>query len=434
MTDWRAAAVAAIDREEGELVTFLQRYVATRSVNPGKAPEGERGDESACQGWLADTVREWGLGRVDLWEEVPSRPNLAITVRGSGGGAAGLMFNGHTDTVEVTADQLAQWRGDPWSGDVRDGALYGRGAVDMKGGNAAFLWAAKVVAELGVPLTRDLVLTVSIAEETTEPDVGPLSVLRRGYRAPLIVNAEPTELQICPAAMGWFFFRLTVEGRSLHPSVRYTGLYPEQGEEILGVDAILKMTRLMAAFEELERDWYLHRRHPLMPPGAMGICPVEIHGGAPRAAMSERCSAIFAVPIAPSLRSGEVMDELCASIQSVTVRDTWLREHPPELEWPVLQPVMEPMDLPGDHWAVGAMAQTYRDTLGNEPAIGCFPGPCDANLMAEDGATVVICGPGRLSSGAHGTNEYLEVAQLIAACKLYAGLILDRCGPDASND
>jgi len=50
------------------------------------------------------------------------------------------MFNGHTDTVEVTPHQRGRWLGDPWSGEIRDGNLYGRGSTDMKSGNAAFLW------------------------------------------------------------------------------------------------------------------------------------------------------------------------------------------------------------------------------------------------------------------------------------------------------
>jgi hypothetical protein len=58
----------------------------------------------------------------------------------------------------------------------------------------------------------DLFATYSIGEETGEAEIGPLSVLARGYRALLIVNGEPTNLRVAPATMGWFFFRFTVEG------------------------------------------------------------------------------------------------------------------------------------------------------------------------------------------------------------------------------
>ena len=72
-------------------------------------------------------------------------------------------------------------------------------------------------------------MTYSIGEETGEAEIGPLSVLERGYRAPLIVNGEPTNLRVAPATMGWFFFRITIEGKSLHPAARYTAIYPRPG-------------------------------------------------------------------------------------------------------------------------------------------------------------------------------------------------------------
>ena len=241
------------------------------------------------------------------------------------------MFNGHTDTVEVTPAQKEHWTGDPWSGEIRGGNLHGRGSTDMKGGNAAFLWAAKVLREAGVPLRDDVILTFSIAEETGEADVGPLSVLRRGYRAPFVVNAEPTHLRISPATMGWFFFKITVLGKGLHPASRFAAIYPSRGPLPLpGVDAIEKLRKVMDALTLLERDWALHQRHMFMPPGAMNMCPVYINGGNLRASMPERCEVVYAVVYNPSLRSEEVVRQIRAAIDGVVASDTWLRENPPD--------------------------------------------------------------------------------------------------------
>ena len=112
-------------------------------------------------------------------------------MRGQGQNGRSLMYNGHTDTVQVSPEQRAEWRGgDPWSGHIEDGRLYGRGATDMKGGNAAFAWAARCLHAAGFQPASDLIATFSIGEETGEAEIGPLSVLERGYRAPLIVNGE----------------------------------------------------------------------------------------------------------------------------------------------------------------------------------------------------------------------------------------------------
>lgn len=429
----KAQVYQRIEAQQEELVAFLRRYVSLASVNPGRALPGEPGDEAPCQRWLAETLRSFGtFATVDVWDGAPGRPNVAATLAGTER-TPGLMFNGHTDTVEVTPDQRQAWIGDPWSSEIRDGRLYGRGATDMKAGNAAFFWAAKVVAEAGVPLARDVFLTANIAEETGEAAIGPESVLARGYTAPLIISAEPTNLRICPAAVGWFFFRLSVVGKSLHPASRYTSIYPRADTTpVPGVDAINKMRKLMDALTVLEQDWAIYQKHPMMPPGGMNLCPVYLHGGSHRAAMSESCVVEYAVVFNPGLRSAEVLQQIQTAIDGAVASDTWLRTHRPLLEAPVIHQILEPVNLPLDHPGVQALGAAYAHAVGGTPEFSCLPGPCDANIMNEKGATTAIFGPGDLSWGAHGTNEYVPLDQVIAACKVYAALIIDLCGTAAA--
>ena len=424
-----------IDQQASELLQFLQQYVMHKSVNPGRGTPEDPGEEESCQRWLAGELERMGcFDKIDLWADVPGRPNLAAVMTGHSG-QAGLMFNGHTDTVEVTSLQREKWIGDPWSGETRDGNLYGRGSTDMKSGNTAFLWAAKVLSELGVSLRDDLILTFSIGEETGEADIGPLSVLRRGYRAPFVVNAEPTNLRVCPATMGWFFFKITVLGKGLHPASRYAAIYPSREPLPLpGIDAIEKLRKIMDALTQVERDWALHQRHVFMPPGGMNMCPVYIHGGNLRASMPEQCEVVYAVVYNPALRSDEVMRQIRAGIEGVVASDTWLREHPPIIEVPVIHQVLEPVNLPLEHPSVQKLAAAYRDALGMDPEFGSLPGPCDANIMGEAGVTTVIFGPGDLGMNAHGANEYVPVRQVIDACKVYASLILDCCGEISENE
>jgi acetylornithine deacetylase/succinyl-diaminopimelate desuccinylase-like protein len=418
-----------IDQQASELLAFLQQYVAHKSVNPGRGTPDDPGEEESCQRWLSGELERMRcFDKIDLWAEVPGRPNLAAVITGRSG-RAGLMFNGHTDTVEVTQPQRENWSGNPWSGDIRNGNLHGRGSTDMKSGNAAFMWAAKVLREVGIALRHDLILTFSIGEETGEAEIGPLSVLRRGYSAPFVVNAEPTHLRICPATMGWFFFKITVEGKGLHPASRYAAIYPSyKPQPLLGVDAIEKMRKTMDALTRLEQDWALHQRHMFMPPGGMNMCPVQIQGGALRASMAERCEVVYAVVYNPSLRSGEVIRQIRLAIDGVVASDTWLREHPPMIEVPVIHQVLEPVNLPLEHPAVQKLAAAYRDALGVNPEFGSLPGPCDANIMSEVGQTTIIFGPGDLAMNAHGANEYVPVQQVIDACKVYASLMVDCCG------
>jgi len=424
-----------IDQQAIELLRFLQQYVAHKSVNPGRGTPEDPGEEESCQHWLASELERMGcFDKIDLWADVPGRPNLAAIIEGRSG-QSGLMFNGHTDTVEVTPSQKESWIGDPWSGETRDSNLFGRGSTDMKGGNAAFLWAAKVLREVGVSLRDDLILTFSIAEETGEADVGPLSVLRRGYTAPFVVNAEPTHLRISPATMGWFFLKVTVLGKGLHPASRYAAVYPTREPLPLpGIDAVEKLRKIMDALTQLERDWALYQRHKFMPPGGMNMSPVYIHGGNLRASLPEQCEVVYAVVYNPALRSDEVMRQIRAAVDGVVASDTWLRDHPPIVEAPVIHQVLEPVNLPLEHPAVQKLAAAYRDALGTEPEFGSLPGPCDANIMSEAGVTTIIFGPGDLAMNAHGTNEYVPVQQVIDACKVYASLMVDCCGERTENE
>ncbi len=427
----RQRVLAEIDATATELLAFLSDYVRQKSVNPGRATVEEPGDTRAAQEWLRDRIEEFGcFDDVDLWEESPGQPNLAAVCRGAGGVGRSLMYNGHTDTVQVSPAQRDAWiGGDPWSGHLDDGKLYGRGATDMKGGNAAFAWAVRSLVNAGYRPANDVIVTYSIGEETGEAEIGPLSVLQRGYRAPLIVNGEPTNLRVAPATMGWFFFRITLEGQSLHPAARYTAIYPQAGGDLpAGVDAIEKARKIMDAFSHLERDWALYQHHPVMPPGGMNLCHVSIQGGSYRAEMPPSCEIVYAVVYNPALRGDEVIEQIKTVISGVSQADSWLREHPPTIDYPVIHRVLDPVNLPLDHEAVSALQTAFRLALGREPELGCLPGPCDANIMTGEGETTIIFGPGDLAFGAHGTNEYVPVEQVIDAAKVYAALIVDWCG------
>lgn len=427
-----AKVVEWIDATSDELIAFVQAYVRHPSVNPGRAMPGDPTGTKACQEWLRAQLVDFGdFDSVDMWDGAPDEPNVVAVVRGAGKDGRSLMFNGHTDTVGVGPEQRAQWLdGDPWSARIVDGKLYGRGSTDMKAGNAAFLWAARAVRALGLRPRADVQLSMTIGEETGEPELGPFSVLDRGYGADLLVNAEGTGLQVCPAAIGFFFFKVSIEGKSLHPAGRHRSIYPQRRDSPFppGVDAVEKTRKLMDALTRLEQDWALYQQHPLMEPGNMNLCLVSIQGGGYRGAMPERCEVVYAVVYNPSLTGDQVMTEIRQAIDGVVRSDTWLRTHPPEIAYPVLHQVLEPVNLPVDHPGTRALAAAFGAALGREPELGCITSPGDANLFASRGQPTIILGPGDFTCGVHGTNEFVPVQQVIDAAKVYAAMIVAWCG------
>ena len=169
----------------------------------------------------------------------------------AGGSPAGrdLLFNGHIDVVPV-GDEAA-WTTPPWDPAVRDGRVYGRGAVDMKGGLCCALFAAKAVRDAGVRLRGRLSVASVVGEE--DGGTGTLATILRGHSADGAVVVEPTRLHVVAAQAGSLMFRLVVHGLSAHGCVR---------EE--GVSAVEKFVPLLAALRRLEAErWRRRRAQPL---------------------------------------------------------------------------------------------------------------------------------------------------------------------------
>lgn len=412
--------------DERTVTDFLSRFIQQRS--PG--PKVGTPDVAGAQQWLATELKSSGaFDEVDLWEVEAGQPNVAAVCRGAGAGPT-LMFHGHTDVVPVSDAQAAAWVGDPWSGEVRDGSVWGRGASDMKGGLAAAISAVRFMREHGARPLGDVLVASNIGEEYVRPEIGVLSVLDRGYRADLVIDCEPTDLAVCPVAVGWFMFRLEVQGRAIHPAARYKTLHPSADPAAPpGVDAIELMTRYMRELEALNRVWGLYHHHPLTPPGTSNVGPIEIRGGSAAAAVPEDCEATFVVVVSPGRSSDELVADVTKAIARVTESDPWLVAHPPRLELPVLDPLIyQPMDVATTDPRVQAAHRAAKRVLGERGVLGCQTAPSDANIMSARGETVLSCGPGEQSSGVHGANEFVTIRNLLDATAIYLAIIEEWCG------
>jgi len=417
-----------IDKGRDSLISFLGEYIRFKSINPEIAIEGEETQNEECQRWLSDQFDGFGcFQKVDIWHVEKGKPNVIGVVKGDGGGRD-LMFYGHSDVVRVTEEQVRKWSGPgPWSGELKNGEVWGRGATDMKGGITAFIYAVKLVHEAGVKLKGNTILAMCSAEETAHHQIGPDSVVEKGYTAPLLISAEGNNLRIGVGAVGHFYFRLTVYGKASHVTQRHMCIYPAPfGQEPPGVNAIEKMLKFINAYSDLERQWGIYRKHPLLPLGKMTLEPTLIKGGEYKAATPETCQATFSLDFNPALTSNDVMNEVKAVTERIIEEDYWMRSHRPKLEWPVLEPIFEPWETPPDHAGVKTLAQSYREATGTEPTIAYHHAVGDENWFAKKGKTVVVHGPGGMQ--AHGVDEHISVDQVIQACKSYACMMINWCG------
>jgi acetylornithine deacetylase/succinyl-diaminopimelate desuccinylase-like protein len=219
---------------ESESVDVLQRLIRFNTVNPP-------GNERAAQEFLAAHLTEAGL-ECELLGRTDERPNLVARLRGQSDGPT-LCLLSHVDTVLADADE---WERDPWSGDLADGHVWGRGALDMKSQTAAEVVAATSLARSGWrPARGDLLVVVVVDEETggaegaqwitgTHPDKVRCDMLiNEGGGWHLDREGERVYGVGC-AEKGVFRFTVTTHGVAAHGSI------PK-----LGDNALLKMAPLL---------------------------------------------------------------------------------------------------------------------------------------------------------------------------------------------
>jgi acetylornithine deacetylase/succinyl-diaminopimelate desuccinylase-like protein len=208
---------------ERETTEVLQRLVRFNTVNPP-------GNERDAIEYLAAHVSEAGF-ETELLAARDERPNLVATLTGPADGPT-LVYLGHVDTV--LADP-AEWKHDPWSGEVADGFLWGRGSLDMKSQVAAEAVAAASLARGGWRPARGALKLVFVADEETGGDVGARWLCENHpdkVRCDLLLNEGGGEqfeyggqrrYGVCCAEKGIFRFKLTARGAAGHASLPRTG-------------------------------------------------------------------------------------------------------------------------------------------------------------------------------------------------------------------
>lgn len=413
-----------------ELVSLVAETVRIRSVNPnclGVDFHEELGGETRVNEYVKTVMDRMGL-ETDLFEAEKGRANLVGTCRGTGGGRS-LIFNGHVDVVPAGPEE--EWKvAGPWSGAVVDGRVYGRGACDMKGGNAAVLIALRAIQEAGLELAGDVIIESVVGEEMMNTEAGTGAVIDRGYTADAAVVVEPSgppyRLGIAPASPGGFYMVCTIKGKSVHSSMRDELVRPGGGGEAIGVSSIDKSMIVYEALRQLEQEWGQTKSHPLFTrPGHFTLHPGVITGG-PNGpyAISDTSTIHYSIWHSPYEDREEVQKEVQDQIDRFAQTDPWLRKNPPELTWPVWWP---PYDVPVDAPICRTLGAAVEQALGEEARFYGFAAVNDASFLNRAGIPAVSIGPGSITV-AHAPDEYVEISELMDCARIYAQTMMDWCG------
>jgi acetylornithine deacetylase/succinyl-diaminopimelate desuccinylase-like protein len=219
-------------------VALLRRLIAFNTVNPP-------GNELEAQTFLKRQLEDSGF-ECELVGATPERPNLIARLGGNAPGKV-LCYLSHVDTV--LADP-AEWTVDPWSGELRDAHIWGRGALDMKGQVACEVAAACALGRSGWRPGAGELLVVVTCDEEAGATLGAKWLCENvpdKVRCDWVVNEGAGEIvdfdgrrfyTFCVGEKGVFRFRLRTEGRAGHASI------PRIGD-----NALMRMAELLARID-----------------------------------------------------------------------------------------------------------------------------------------------------------------------------------------
>jgi len=379
-----SAVVANVDPDE--VVRFARRLISTPSENPG-------GTEDAVAAVAVEILE--GLGgspRIVRGEE--GRPS--VVARFGTGDRPALAWNGHLDVVP--AGDPSTWRHPPFGAEVVDGTLIGRGSSDMKGGIASAFGAISAIRRSGVELAGRLDLHLAADEELAGMH-GTKVLLERGLLdQDAAIVGEATNLNLALAERGGAWITATARGRAAHGSTPG-----------LGVNAITSMARFLLRIEEVLPDL----EHPLV--GRPTVNAAMIHGGSAPNVVADRCVVEIDRRIIPGETTPEEVlepfERLAKAIRT---------EHPDvDLSFAIGQ-WTDAAEVSGDPAIADLCRTAVREETGRASIDTGFTGITDARFyLNERGIPTIILGPGSLGV-AHTANESVEIAQLVAAARVYA--------------
>ena len=371
--------------QEAEVTALCRDLVRFKSVNPP-------GDELEIAEYVADFLREAGL-TVETVPHTPTRASVVARLKGSGEVPA-LFYSGHLDVVPVGAEE---WLHDPFEGEVAEGKVWGRGSADMKGANAAMMVAAKVLAAAKLPLKGDLILAFTAGEEGEQ--LGATEVAARPDLAPVqaVVIAEPSYNDIYIAEKGAFWLEITTHGKTAHGSMPH-----------LGRNAIMMMVALLSELDQLSVPY---TEHPLL--GGFTRSINTIAGGVKTNVVPDQCVVTIDQRTVPG-------QDHCAILRQVEHLIADLGRRLPDFRASV-KVINDriPVETSPDEPVVQRFCDVVAEVAGERPVPKGVNYYTDAvALVPALKAPMIICGPGDAKL-AHQPNEYVEVAKLVEATKIF---------------
>ncbi len=374
-----------------DLQLFAQELVRIKSTS---------GNEETIIRFIASKMKALGYDEVVI-------DGFGNVVGRVGSGEKAVMFDSHVDTVEVKDAEL--WKVPPFSGEIIDGWLWGRGSVDMKSGAAASIYAAAVAKSQGLLEGKRVYVSCTIFEEDCDGENLKHMFKELQFRPDFFVTCEPSGNIITTGHKGKAQIVIKTQGVSAHGSA------PEKG-----VNAIYEMAEIINRVEKTN----LELMTKAAPKGTLVMSRISSTGASLNAVPSE-CE----VYLDRRMVVGETEETIKKEIEKIIKgkNATWEIGTLHRKTWTGMDITYEPFhlawEIPFDHKLTKAFIDSYKEVFGTEPGKYDFwDFSTNAVATVSMGIPTIGFGPGEYKL-AHMTNERCEISQIIDACSIYTNVI-----------
>lgn len=346
------------------------------------------------------------------------RPNLVATLRGRGGGSS-LVLSGHVDTVPAGEEH---WKifDDPFSGKIKNGKLYGRGSMDMKGGLVASLFAIKCITELGLGLKGD-VFFESVVDEEYGGVNGTLACRLRYPNIDFAILSEPSGLVSGIETRGGSVWKISIKESG------EGGITPI-GYEI--PNPIYKLSKVAISLEKYNKERNkiakvpdAYEDNPFLPLltflfYAGGKECFEVKG------VPTEAHLYFWVETFAGMEEDEVMEDLIGFMHDELNKYQEFRNNFPNFER--VTRYLSGHRTDRNHPALNSLRRSFK-AFGIDYIKKGVPHACDAfSFKLASKTDVVVLGP--KGSKPHGLDEYVEVESVMNLIKIMAYMAIDYSG------
>jgi len=383
------------------------------------------GSEKDYAEFLLKKINEIGLDDSGTYDIRPKRPNIWGVLKGNGGGKNLLLVN-HTDTVPVVGWE-EKWKNtpqeNPFSGEIIDEELWGRGSIDNKAGMTSSLIAMKAIKDAGIKLRGDIIFSAHVDEEGCSEDSCSWGIkgLAEAYNAEKIPKADFCIWSDCSDGMHIYFTQLSMV--ALEINIYGKSAYP--GTPWLGVNAITKAQRVLEYLEKYSEETWIKKFNKMQ--GHPRNVAYSIKGGD---------SNLLSVPDNCSIRyimwgiMGDEPEDMYKEVESILQKTAILEGL--DFKITILYPgntgygyssegisLNEPM--------LEILSNNLEEITGMTNMIASAPYVGETSWIIKDmKIPAVYFGPGKLEL-CHTLDERINIEELLQHTKVLALSIIDYC-------